>query len=136
MVNTRAATVDFRDGLLIVRIREGVRQTLDDARANIDAAAQASAGARPGLLLDITKAVPLEPAVRHFYAGPVVVGVCSALALLVETSPLGRIFGNVYLRVANPGVPTRVFDRETKALAWLLRQRAPAAARRERAGAR
>ena len=32
--------------------------------------------------------------------------------------------GNVYLRVANPGVPTQVFDREHKALTW-LRARAP-----------
>jgi hypothetical protein len=27
--------------------------------------------------------------------------------------------GNVYLRVANPGIPTRMFDKEPKALAWL-----------------
>jgi hypothetical protein len=134
MLSTRAATVDFENGLVVVRIREGVRQTLDDARANIAAAEQVAAGSRPGLLLDITKAVPLEPEVRHYYAGAVVARVCSALALVVETSPLGRIFGNVYLRVANPGVPTRVFDREPKAVAWLRRQ--PARAGQERASAR
>ena len=61
---------------------------------------------------------------RHFYTGSVIVDVCSALALLVETNPLGRIMGNVYLRVANPGVPTQVFDSERKALTW-LRARAP-----------
>jgi hypothetical protein len=120
MRETRAATISTRDdGLLVVRIRRDVRQTLDDARANIEAAAAESGGARPGLLLDLTRAVPLDPPVRHYYNGPVVGEVCSALAILVEISPLGRMMGNVYLRVANLTVPTRVFDREPKALTWL-----------------
>jgi hypothetical protein len=123
MLETRAASVELSDGLLVVRIRSDVHQSLDDARANIAACAELSRGSRPGLLLDIRRAVPLEPPVRHFYTGSVVVDVCSALALLVETNPLGRIMGNVYLRVANPGVPTQVFDRERKALAWLAARR-------------
>ena len=41
------------------------------------------------------------------------------------TNPLGRIMGNVYLRVASPGVATQVFDRERKALAWLEGHRKP-----------
>jgi hypothetical protein len=134
MRETRAATVTVRDdGLLVVRVRRDVRQTLDDARANIEAAAAESGGSRPGLLLDITRAVPLDPPVRHFYMGSVVSDVCSALALLVEMNPLGRMMGNVYLRVANPGIPTRVFDREPKALSWLL-GRAQALATTARAG--
>jgi hypothetical protein len=119
MLETRSASVTLSDGFLVVRIRPDVRQTLDDARANIAACADLSGQSRPGLLLDIRQAVPLEPPVRHFYTGAVVVDVCSALALLVETNPLGRMMGNVYLRVANLGVPTQVFDREPKALAWL-----------------
>src|SRR4029079_1011635 len=119
---TRAATVEARDGLLVVRIRPGVRQTLEDARANMAAckAEESSTGRRlPPLLLDISQAVPLEPGVRHFYRSPSVHEVCSALALVVELSPLGRMMGNVYLRVATLGVPTRLFHREDRALAWL-----------------
>ena len=120
MRETRAATIAVRDdGLLVVRIRRDVRQTLDDARANIEACAVESGGTRPGLLLDLTRALPLDPPVRHYYTGSVVDDVCSALALLVEINPLGRMMGNVYLRVARLTVPTRVFDREPKALAWL-----------------
>lgn len=123
MLETRTAVVELHDGLLVVRIRPDLRQTLEDARANIDACAELSTRGRPGLLLDIRRAVPLNPPVRHFYTGAVVVDVCSALALVVETNPLGRIMGNVYLRVANPGVPTQVFDRERKALDWLRARR-------------
>jgi hypothetical protein len=125
MRETRSASVELRDTLLVVRIRPDVRQTLEDARENIAACAELSRRGRPGLLLDIRRAVPLDPPVRHFYTGAVVIDVCSALALLVETNPLGRIMGNVYLRVASPGVPTQVFDRERKALAWLEGHRKP-----------
>jgi hypothetical protein len=128
MRETRAAVVDLQEGLLVVRIRHGVQQTLDDARANIDACAQESGGARPGLLLDLTQAEPLEPTVRHFYTGAVVHDVCSALALVVEASPVGRIMGNIYLRVFNPRMPTKMFMTEAKALAW-LRSRAAVAGR-------
>src|SRR5262245_27417049 len=126
MRTTRAATVEARDGLLFVRIRPGVRQTLDDARANLEACTAESGGRRTGLLLDITRAMPLDPEVRHFYRGPAVDGVCTALALLVELSPLGRVMGNVYLRVSALKVPIRVFAREEAALAWLGRARARA----------
>lgn len=119
MRETRTAAVAKEDGLLVVRIRPGVRQTLEDARANVDACVEISGSERPGMLLDITHALSLDPPVRHFYTGAVVLDVCSALALVVEISPLGRIMGNVYLRVANPGIPTRVFDNEAKARAWL-----------------
>ena len=125
MGETRTATVQVEAGLLVVRIRPGLRQTVEDARANIDTCAATSNGGRPGLLLDLRKAVSLDPPVRHFYTGSVVLDVCSALALLVETSPLGRMMGNVYLRVANPGIPTRVFADESKARGWLTRQAQP-----------
>jgi hypothetical protein len=123
MRETRAATIESRDGLLVVRIRSGVRQTLEDARANLDACVVESGGARPGVMLDLTQAVPLDPAVRHFYTGPTIDEICSQLALVVEANPLGRIMGNVYLRVARLSVPTQVFSREDKALAWLRRTR-------------
>jgi hypothetical protein len=134
MRETRTATIAARDdGLVVVRIRRDVRQTLDDARANIEACGAEGGGARPGVLLDLSRAMPLDPPVRHYYNGSVVGEICSALAILVEISPLGRMMGNVYLRVANITVPTRIFEREPKALAW-LHARAKARATTERGG--
>lgn len=120
MRETRTAVVELRDGLLVARIRPGVHQTLDDARANL-AACAAEAGRRCGVMLNISRAVPLDPAVRRFYSGPAISDVCSALALVVEVSPLGRMMGNVYLRVARLDLPTRVFHDEAQALVWLRR---------------
>jgi hypothetical protein len=39
--------------------------------------------------------------------------------MVVEASPLGRMMGHVYLRVALLGVPTQLFDTEPGALSWL-----------------
>jgi hypothetical protein len=52
-------------------------------------------------------------------AGQTLIDAFLALALLVDASPFGRMFGNVYLRIANPAVPTRLFSDETEVAGWL-----------------
>jgi hypothetical protein len=68
--------------------------------------------------VDIREAVPLAADVRRYYSGPVLQSF-SALALLIHASPLGRMIGNVYLRVANTAIPTRLFTNEDSAIEWL-----------------
>ena len=46
------------------------------------------------------------------------------MALLIEASPFGRIMGNVYLRIARPGIPSRLFSEEADAAEWLSGGRA------------
>ena len=58
---------------------------------------------------------------RHYYSGRLLVESFSALGLVIESSPFGRMMGNVYLRVARPGIPTQLFTDEPSALAWLAR---------------
>ena len=106
-------------GLLIVRINDGAHQTLDDARENLAAAVSETGGKRRPLLIDIRTAKPLDADARHHYSGQTLVERFSALALLVEASPFGRMMGNVYLRVARPGIPTQLFSDETQATRWL-----------------
>ena len=106
-------------GLLIVRINDGAEQTLDDARENLAAAVSETGGKRRPLLIDIRTAKPLDADARHHYSGQTLVDRFSALALLVEASPFGRMMGNVYLRVARPGIPTQLFSDETQATRWL-----------------
>ena len=106
-------------GLLIVRINDGAEQTLDDATENLAAAVSETGGKRRPLLIDIRTAKPLDADARHHYSGQTLVDRFSALALLVEASPFGRMMGNVYLRVARPGIPTQLFSDETQAVQWL-----------------
>jgi hypothetical protein len=76
-------------------------------------------GERRPLLIDIRKAQPLEADARHHYSGQTLVERFSALALLIDGSPFGRMMGNVYLRIARPGIPTQLFADEERALDWL-----------------
>lgn len=120
MLDTTTARIGLSEsGLVIVRIRTGAFQTLADAHENLAAAVAATLGRRRPLLIDIRGAQPLEADVRHHYSGQALVDGFSALALLVEASPLGRMMGNVYLRIARPGIPTQLFADEADALEWL-----------------
>src|SRR5262245_25267992 len=100
MPETATARIDLNDsGLVVVRIRNGAYQSLDDAKANLGAAISETAGRRRPLLIDIRGAQPLDAEVRHYYSGQALVDAFSALALLVEASPFGRMVGNLYLHV-------------------------------------
>ena len=78
-----------------------------------------TAGRRRPLLIDIRTAQPLDADARHHYSGQTLVERFSALALLIDASPFGRMMGNVYLRIARPGIPTQLFAEEARAVEWL-----------------
>jgi hypothetical protein len=109
------------DTCVVMRIRAGVAQTPADARENLERTIEACGGVRRPLLVDISRALPLEAEVRHFYMGTILTRSFLALAMLVESSPFGRMMGNVYLRIARPGIPTQLFNDEERARAWLRR---------------
>jgi hypothetical protein len=120
MPETRTARIALNEeGLLTVRISNGARQSLADAKENLAMAVLETRGKRRPLLVDIRQAQPLDADARHHYSGETLVERFAALALLVEASPLGRMIGNVYLRVARPGIPTQLFADEAQAVDWL-----------------
>lgn len=120
MVETNTARIELAgDELLIVRIKDGARQSLTDAKQNLASAIAEGRNRRRPLLVDIRTAEPLDAEVRHFYSGQVLIDGFSALALLVDATPFGRMMGNVYLRIARPGIPTQLFSDEARAIDWL-----------------
>ncbi len=120
MTETKTAHIELRGReLLIVRIKDGACQSLADARENLATAIAEAQNRRRPLLVDIRTAQPLEAEVRHFYSGQMLIDGFSALALLVDATPFGRMMGNVYLRIARPGIPTQLFSDEGRAIEWL-----------------
>jgi hypothetical protein len=125
MIATRTAKIGLSDaGVVVVRINAGAYQSLGDAKENLAAAVSETAGRRRPLLIDIRSARPLEADARHHYSGQTLTERFSAMALLVEASPFGRLMGNVYLRIARPGIPTLLFSDEADAVEWLSGGRA------------
>ena len=119
MADTATARITLESGVMLVRIRDGAQQRPLDARENLSIALSETKGVRRPILVDITRCPPLDAETRHVYSGQPLVEGFTALALLIESSPLGRMIGNVYLRVARPGIPTQLFTSEASALEWL-----------------
>jgi len=120
MSETATALISLNtEGVVMVRIRDGAYQALADAKENLSAAVEATVGKRRPLLIDIRTAQPLDADARHHYSGQTLIEHFSALALLIDGRPLGRMMGNVYLRVARPGIPTQLFADEPRAREWL-----------------
>jgi hypothetical protein len=116
----RTADISLRsDGIVVVRVHPGVRQTVDNANANLSGAIDARGGERRPVLVDISQSDPLDAEVRRRYAGPSLAVAFTAVGLLVEASPFGHMIGNIYLRIAQLGIPFRLFVDEEAALAWL-----------------
>lgn len=127
MAETRTASIEVHpSGCVIVRAL-GIEQTVDDARDNVTVAIELGGGPRRApLLVDITRTAPLVSEVRHYYVGGALTNNFTALGLLVEPSPMGRMMGNVFFRMieaADGGradvAPTQVFEDEDSAIAWL-----------------
>lgn len=127
MSETRTAQITKHpSGCVIVRVL-GIEQSLEDAQDNVRVSIELAGGIRKcPLLVDITRTAPLRSAVRHYYVGGALATSFTALGLLVEASPVGRMMGDVFFRMieaANEGRtdvgPTKVFEDEDTAVTWL-----------------
>jgi diguanylate cyclase (GGDEF)-like protein len=111
------------DGVVQLVWGPKVAIVLGDAIAASEAMAQLTGGRRSPLLVDMRDviAAATRPANLHFgRQGDLV----SAVAMLVA-SPLNRIAGNLFIGVSNAPFPTRLFESEASAVAWLLRDEPP-----------
>jgi hypothetical protein len=89
---------------------------LEDAISASEAVAQLTGGRRSPLLVDVRDSGPSDRPARLEFARRD--DLVSAVALIVDT-PLSRVLGNFFINVSRPLMPTRLFDNEASALAWL-----------------
>jgi hypothetical protein len=116
---TRTARVEKTvEGIVVTRILPDVQQTVSDAVANISASAQACGENRAPIIVDLRQAETLDAETRHYYSGRKLTDSFSSLAILVPIGAFGKMMGNLYLRVAQPGIPARLFNSEAEALQW------------------
>lgn len=100
------------------RLHEGVEQSVEDADENLRVVTEARPSQPCGLVVDIRHSAPLSAEVRHRYHAERISGFCG-FALVVAANPLGRTMGNLYLRIAKPTIPTRMFSDFDEAVEWL-----------------
>jgi hypothetical protein len=104
------------DGIAQLVWAPRVAIVLEDATATIEAMAQLTGGRQSPLLVDMRDTGPQDRATRAVWARPSVP--LSAVALIVG-SPLSRMMGNLFISANRPTTPTRLFDNEASAVAWL-----------------
>jgi len=112
-------TLSVEEGIVITRVPGGIVQDVPYALASLQASIDARGGIRRSLLVDARAAEPLSTDVRHIYKGEALSGAFTAFAMLVESNPVGRLMGNIYLRIARLPIPARIFADEEAARAWL-----------------
>ena len=89
---------------------------LEDARATITAMTELTGGRPAPLLVDTTHAGPQDRAARMEFINRH--EVVAAVALIVG-NPLSRMMATFFVNVSKPKAPTRLFEDEAAALAWL-----------------
>jgi hypothetical protein len=104
------------DGIVQIRWDHAAVMNYEDAIAASDAMAKLTGGKRCPLLVDAHDAGPQDRAARSEFVrrGDLV----SAIAIL-GTTPLSRMVGNFFIAVSRPIAPTKLFNDEPSALAWL-----------------
>lgn len=111
------------EGYIRVEIFTDAKQDIEDAKKNMQACIDVGGGTKRPLLTDIRFCQPLTPEARRYYSGKALNDSFTALAILIESSHFGMMMGNVYLRIAKPGIPTQLFQDDQKAIGWLMRYR-------------
>ncbi len=105
------------DGIVQLVWASRVAMGLEDAVAATDAMTRLTDRRQSPLLVDTHDAGPQDRPARMEFAGRG--DLVSAVALIVGT-PLSRMMGNFFLTLSKPSAPTRLFDDEASAVAWLL----------------
>ena len=106
------------DDIVHVTSFQGVEETLDQARASVNAIRQVSEGRRLPLLLDMRPIKGQKREVREYYSSPEASASYKAVAILVG-SPISKMIGNIFIGIGKLPVPTKLFSAEEEALAWL-----------------
>jgi len=115
--STRTARIAV-DGIIRAVFFPGAEVGLADAVENIALTGRLTQGRRLPAMIDLRAVRSQSADARAYLAGPDADAVSSAVALVVS-SPLSRMVGNFYLGFNRPNVPTRLFNDEVAAVAWL-----------------
>lgn len=120
-VETRVETIRLgTDGIMRTRVGPDARIHLKDARAGVAGYCEVADGKRRPLLVDARRLGYLAPEARRHYTRSAEAAAClNAVALLVAGSPIARVVANYINTLGKPPFPTRLFDDEADAVAWL-----------------
>lgn len=107
------------DGIILQKVKPGMRQDLKDAQQNMELFLRLAGGQKRPLLVDLRESGPTGPGVREYYAQHAVHLVASAFLI---GSSLSQMIGNFFINLNKPVSPSKLFTSEAQAIAWLKLQ--------------
>jgi len=110
----------WRDREIIhIRFHPTPTHGIEEARIVVDTHNDLAKGVKTAVLADMKNiAVGADKNARRYYVGPESSEYKLGMAMLI-TSPLQRMFGNIFLKLDKPPYPTKIFTNEGEALDWL-----------------
>jgi hypothetical protein len=114
----RTALVWREPEMLVARFLPGADVDLADARECLAAGARLTDGRAVPVLVDLRPIRSQTAEARAHFASVHTRRVATAVALVIA-SPVSRVIGNFFLRLNQPEAPTRLFESEEEARAWL-----------------
>lgn len=125
VIQTRAMRFEFDPkGFVRVAILTGAEVTLADAQEALEATQRVAGGRRVPVVVDSRFIRSKSREARNHFGGEHAEKVTCAVALIVR-SPVSRVIGNFFLRNHQLRMPTRLFEDEESAVAWVLQYIAP-----------
>lgn len=95
----------------------GVRVTVSGLREQFELATRQSHGQAVPVLADIRQLGPVDREARQLMTTEAA-ALTKAAAVLVN-SPVGRVFGTLFIAINRPPYPIKIFTSEAAATAWL-----------------
>jgi len=119
MARTRICSFELDPrGFVHARLDDGSTMELEDARDAVADTWRVAGERRRPVLVDMSGVKQESRAARLYFVSDEAVARYSAVAILVA-SPVSRVIGTFFLRLAEHKVPTRLFTREAEAVSWL-----------------
>lgn len=110
--------LEFENGILYVRISEGLELTEQIAEKILVEGEKLASDSKFCVLVDVRKNVSSTSEARKYSAKNPYIKNHLAYAMLADTMPV-IILSNFFIKVNRPLIPTRLFKNEEEAVKWL-----------------
>ena len=106
------------DGIVRTKVKKGAEVSVENARENSAAVNALYADRKFPLLIDSRGIRSMSRDARNQFTTKGRETNTMAFAIIIDSS-VSKVVGNFFLGINKPAVPTRLFDNETDAEAWL-----------------
>lgn len=104
-------------GILQVRLKPTNTHNYEAAVKGVATVKELGGGIMRPLLVDLSRVHTISNEARQYYAEQTYL--FATRCALLSTSVVGKMIANFFLSINKPRCPTRMFNNETEALAWL-----------------